>query len=414
MTRPVPPARLGELLLALTLLAAPACDRWETELPADTLWSRPLGGSLAVASGDLFVLAPMGHPGLAQYASTFTEPGYPPVLVRLASSDGHTVFARQLQISAVSLAAMNAGPDLAMAFTESGGLEGAATVGADDGMVRWSTRAPCTRMNRFNARPLAAIDAAGAIVMAVCDGNQDVLQKWSPVENRRLWSRPWRQAGEGYATDLAVGDDGDITFAARFYNTVDAGLGPLVTEGGEGHLIARFSGADGQPRWAVAVAGDMTYHPFVGLGPGGQVAISGAFTGKLIAGAHHLGASYDARGNQDVYVAGLSADGVFQWVQALRGADFDHNSDVVVLPDGKVVASLNFGDYIAFGGSAFRAREHSDVLLAAFDGPTGRALRPRALLGSDGLWGGADALAADGTGRTFATNGSVTVALPPP
>ena len=311
----------------------------------------------------------MGHPGLAQYASTFTEPGYPPVLVRLASSDGHTVFARQLRISAVSMAAMSAGPDLAMAFTESDGREGAATVGTDDGSVRWSTRARCTRMNRFNARPLAAVDATGAVVMAVCDGNEDVLQKWSPLENRRLWSRPWRQAGEGYATDLAVGDDGDITFAARFYNTVDVGLGPLVTERSEGHLIARFSGADGQPRWAVAVVGDMTYHPFIGLGPGGQVAISGAFTGKLIAGAHQPRRLLRCARQPGRLCGPLSADGVFQWVQALRGADFDHNSDVVVLPDGKVVASLNFGDYIAFGGSAFRAREQ-------FGPAAGRLRRP--------------------------------------
>jgi hypothetical protein len=143
---------------------------------------------------------------------------------------------------------------------------------------------------------------------------------------------------------MAVGVDGsgNVVLTGTTAGTVDFGGGPMTSAGGTDVFIAKYNSSGGY-LWARLYGGANSQRP-VGLAvdSGGNIAIAGTFVGTLNFGTGSMANS----GEQDVFVAKLSADGSGLWSQKLGFPDDTipsfSASDVAMDPAGNVILTGTF------------------------------------------------------------------------
>lgn len=181
-----------------------------------------------------------------------------------------------------------------------------------------------------------------------------------------VWSK--RYGGPGVAKPQAVAVDakGNVFIAGGFTNTISFGSTTLTSAGGTDAFIAALDDK-GVAKWAYRYgdAGEQIANA-VAVDSRGDVSFAGALAGAADFG----GGALTSKGEDDVFVAKLSANGVYQWGQRFGEGGPQRAFGLAVDGGGNLVLSGTFAGALDFGGGALPNRGGRDVFVAKL-GPKG-------------------------------------------
>jgi hypothetical protein len=268
-----------------------------------------LGSDQLVSAGetDAFV-AVLDADGQPRWAERLGGPGFDAATAVVVGKDGGPIVIGQVSGSLL------AGD---RSLTTSGDSDIAVAAFSPDGAIRWATTLGGPGWDTAAA---AALTAAGDLAIAGTSG-----------------------AGER-RDQLAEAGDADVLVA-------------LVGPRGRTRWTRRFGGPDWDQAFAIAAA------------PGGELAVGGAFTGRL----EIDGTGLVSAGRSDGFLVRLAPAGRLRDAQRLGGAGDDAVTAVAVARDGSTTLAGHFADRVQLGGAELESAGDSDLFVARSD-PDGRPL----------------------------------------
>ena len=179
------------------------------------------------------------------------------------------------------------------------------------------------------------------------------------------WTKVFASSSEGFASAAAFAThpSGDLLLTGSYTGTLrfDAAtdLGASSAAGYSQIFVASFD-PTGAHRWSRGF-GDQQHNSWgrgIAVGADGVAVITGSFGGTIHFGATQLSATPYTKlttsllvGN-DIFVAGLDADGATRWASGFGDRDIDQGNAVAVEVSGDVYATGAFAGTVDFGGSS--------------------------------------------------------------
>ena len=205
------------------------------------------------------------------------------------------------------------------------------------------------------------LDLGGAPLISA--GEYDIFLALFNAEGQHIWSRSFGDASNDKARDLAVSAEGDILLSGDFFQTIDFGGGPLISEGDKDAFLARFD-LEGNHVWSQGF-GDAQFQSAsaVAFDTDGNAILGGNFRGSIDLG----GGSLDAFDAQDIFIACFDAGGGHLWSQSFAGfydqwiMDLDTDGFGGFALAGSFAGSLDWGDEVQV------AMDGQDAYQAHFD-----------------------------------------------
>ncbi len=163
-----------------------------------------------------------------------------------------------------------------------------------------------------------------------------------------------------YIDDLDVDGNGNVFLFGRFTRGIDLGGGALAGIGPSDLFLARFD-RTGAHAWSKAIG-----NPFEEVAGGlavdqaGAIALTGSFDKEL----DFLGTKLTARGEADVFVARVSADGALLWATSFGGDREDIGQAAAVDKAGNVVVAGWFESSMEVGGAPLKSKGYRDGWVA--------------------------------------------------
>ena len=186
-----------------------------------------------------------------------------------------------------------------------------------------------------------------------------------PVENAWGQAPNWQWAlspGYGEAASVAVGTGGSSVVCGTFRNRATFGAISLTSPNFEDMFVAKLS-SSGAYEWAVNTGNMNGVKGYaVATDPTGNVYVAGEFSDTV-----HFGSSVlICNGFSDVFIAKLSPAGVWQWAVRGGGSSFDGGNGLVVDSRGDVyVTGWFFSPTVSFGSTTCMNQGTSTDLFVA-------------------------------------------------
>ncbi|MBM4359865.1 MAG: hypothetical protein FJ096_17315, partial [Deltaproteobacteria bacterium] len=189
----------------------------------------------------------------------------------------------------------------------------------------------------------------GATLVSV-NGTDDVfvIRFDSTVQNIR-WARV---IGGGYpdqVTRLAVGPDGSIGLVGIFSYSINVDKNLLLIGDAQDSYVVVLDGDTGTMRWAAPVVGTADVHALaIGFDAAGNVVLGGTFqptSGQTTGSLSLFGKDWTTAGQQDGFLAKLSATGQPLWQHTVGGPGIDRILSLRVEGDNVVAAGSTSGGY---------------------------------------------------------------------
>ncbi len=288
-----------------------------------------------------------------------------------------------------------------------------------NGWLRSVAANPRSQANRIAVCGRAVQAAKELVPGAQYAGGHDIVIAMFNSAGAKLWSLQVGGAGNEECNALAIDDKGDL-YAAGKFDSAALTFGKLPPLEGPKSFsryiwLAKFDGATGKPRMAVASSGAGHASPrSIAIDGAGKVILAGQFTSSVTFGNVKL----SGFGADDAFVAKLdpSAGLAPTWAVALGGPEFDAASGVAVTSSGDVWATGSF-NLTTQGAAALTAKGSSspDVFLLGLDGRTGATLFAQSF--GDAATQAGDAIAvnrfgADQVALAGTLNGSIELPAP--
>lgn len=236
----------------------------------------------------------------------------------------------------------------------------------------WATRAPGAS---FSSGLDLAVDGDGnTVVVGVLSGDvqfgPDLIEapfdagfiaKLSP-EGEWLWARQVGQEPSAMVTSVAVDAQGAVYVTGWFWGTATFGGQTLEALDADDAFIARLS-ADGAWEWARQIEGNGARGTALVVDPDGAPVVMGGFWGEAILGDETL----TAEGFGDVFLARLTPQGDFTWVEQLASSEVVNGAALAVGEDGELVVAGDFSGMLSVGPHTRVAGGFSDAFVAKLD-----------------------------------------------
>jgi hypothetical protein len=201
-------------------------------------------------------------------------------------------------------------------------------------------------------------------------GHDALLARLEPTGKVR-----WVQQLGGEYNDairsVAVDGQGNLYLLAEFVDTAAFGGEPLKNQGNAGAdlAIVKLDG-NGKHLWSRSLGSKLSdIAGTVAVDPAGGVTITGAFEGKLIAGAD----TYVSVGQLDTLIAHYTADGTLAWVKTWGGEGTDIPGGVVADASGNLIVTGWYEGAVLFGKTALASKGNRDVFAVKMS-PAGEVL----------------------------------------
>ncbi|WP_167857003.1 SBBP repeat-containing protein [Hymenobacter aquaticus] len=186
--------------------------------------------------------------------------------------------------------------------------------------------------------------AFGATTLSSQADSEAFLAKLSP-QGGWQWARQSVGQEQTVISSLGLDAAGSVYAAGYFAGTTRFGHAALTTSGTHDAFVAKASG-DGRWQWATAAGGPSTdYAQAIAVSPQGNVFVTGSFSGQASFGSLQL----SSRGGDDAYVARLSAQGGWQWVQTLQGPALEEGRAICIGPGESLYVAGRFSAAARYG-----------------------------------------------------------------
>lgn len=208
----------------------------------------------------------------------------------------------------------------------------------------------------------------GAHIVGVVDfgtgplvaAGQDIVLARYDADGAAVWAKKFPGSGGTLLFDVAADAAENIAITGWFNGDVDLGGGKLVNTGKVDIYLAKFD-ATGKHLWSKRFGGpELDFATATGIGPGGEVFVSGDSHGALDLGGGVLANA----GANDIFVAKYSAAGVHQWSKRFGDAAAQVNASLDVGSDGHALLAGWFLGSVDFGGDSLVSAGEGDVYLA--------------------------------------------------
>jgi hypothetical protein len=244
-----------------------------------------------------------------------------------------------------------------------------------------------------------AVDFGGGL-LAGADAEPDVVVVALDASGEHRWSRRFGDDALQSASSVAVASGGDVIVAGLADGTIDFGEGPLSEVGTRDLFIARLD-AGGEHVWSRRFGATKLgiRSGAVALSPGGDLILTGVFTGQLDLGGGPMDAPEDGYA---AFAAKLHGDGSHVWSRAFP-ASGDPDVSAAVDRDGNTYLTGMFTGTLDLGAGPLTSVNDgptppgADLYLAKL-GPDGHTIYAR-MFGGSGFTGYASQIAVTDDGR---------------
>lgn len=174
------------------------------------------------------------------------------------------------------------------------------------------------------------------------------------------WAVQSTGTGLSQVKNIAIDADGNSYVVGFFADNARFGSSVLISQGRSDLFAAKLSSA-GIWEWAVAVGGSGSDNAAgVAVDASGHVFVTGSFSNQASFGTTTL----TSRGDMDVFVAQISAQGQWLWAIGAGGPGQDQARDLTASSTGELLVAGQFAETAVFGTSQLISNGSSDAFVA--------------------------------------------------
>jgi hypothetical protein len=245
---------------------------------------------------------------------------------------------------------------------------------------------------------LGSLDFGGGALNSA--GDEDIFAAKLDKDGGHVWSAVYGGSGYHLGADIAVDQEGGAILTGTFNDSVDFGLGPLVSEGFFDAYVAKIDGA-GKPAWSRRISGKgEQIGEGVFVDAAGDIFVSGDFSKELDAGGDVIQSLPDEGWpGYDFYIVKLDSEGQTVWAKGFGDAMPQHIKDIAPDGQGGVILLADIYGGVDFGGASLTASQQA-LGLAKLDAG-GKHVWSDLFLDADIHEAGG--IAVDGEGNVFLT-----------
>ena len=350
-----------------------------------------LGKSIALDSaGNSYVTG--FFTGTATFGSTsLTSCGWYDIFVAKMDADGIWQWAKQaggsFEDSGKSIALDSAGNSYVTGHFEGTAIFGSTSLTSSgntdifvakldvDGNWLWATKAGGSG---FNFGCSIALDSAGnsyvtgkfygtatfgSASLTSC-GNYDIFVAKMDADGNWQWATSAGGSSGDSGTSIVLDSAGNSYVTGEFKHNATFGFTSLTSNEYPDIFLAKMD-ADGNWQWATRAGGSSDdYCGCIALDSTGNSYVTGKFIGTAIFGSISLTSS----GLDDIFVAKMDADGIWQWATRAGGSDYDCGYSIALDSAGNSYVTGHFEGTAIFGSTSLTSSSGSyDVFAAKMD-----------------------------------------------
>jgi hypothetical protein len=189
------------------------------------------------------------------------------------------------------------------------------------------------------------------------------VAKLDPNGNE-IWSKRFGEAGDQRALAVAVDLQKNMYVTGWFKGSIDFGMGPVTSAGGEDGFILKL-GSGGNVLWSQTFGDTVDQRPqAVTLDASGNPLVAGYFGGSM---AVNGGNTLTSAGDHDVFLVKLNSLGNHQFSKSFGGVGQQEATAVVADSTGHIVMAGNFEGTVDFGGGPLISAGATDVFVTKLD-----------------------------------------------
>ncbi|MBA4851473.1 SBBP repeat-containing protein [Emticicia sp. BO119] len=163
---------------------------------------------------------------------------------------------------------------------------------------------------------------------------------------------------------IAVDGSGNFYVVGMYSGSVTFGATTLTSSGHSDIFIAKYNKA-GVVQWAQSAGGTAgEYGSDIAVDASGNIYITGGFSGTATFGT----SSITSGGNNDVFIAGYTNNGVLLWVQQVGGAGDAMGTSIAIDESNNVYVTGNYANTATFGATSITSQSFTyDIFIAKYD-----------------------------------------------
>ena len=195
-------------------------------------------------------------------------------------------------------------------------------------------------------------------------GGWDVFVAKLDADGNWLWVNRAGGLQDDGGLGISVDNQGSVYVTGTFKDNAAFGDSILTSRGGSDIFVAKLDN-NGNWLWAVPAGGSGgDLGSGIATDSAGNSYITASASGTVYFGANQ----FSGLGSVDIYAAKLDADGNWLWIRQAGGTGPDHSGGIAVSPCGsRVVLTGDFYSTAAFGASSLVSSGGNDIFTAGLD-----------------------------------------------
>jgi len=194
-------------------------------------------------------------------------------------------------------------------------------------------------------------------------GDRDVFVAKLGTDGNWLWAEQAGGSDDDNGRGISVDADGNSYVSGMFEGTATFGADELTSSGMNDVYVAKL-GTDGNWQWVKQAGGsssDVAHS--ISVDADGNLYVTGFFRETATFGDFTLTSS----GEHDIFVAELGTDGDWQWVKQAGGSGIDVGEGISVDANGNLYVTGHFEGTAAFGDTTLTSSGGGDIYVAGLD-----------------------------------------------
>jgi hypothetical protein len=194
-------------------------------------------------------------------------------------------------------------------------------------------------------------------------GNYDIFVAKLGTSGSWLWARKAGSTGEDKGHGIAVSPAGTCYLSGYFSGSATFGETNLASSGSDDIFIAKIN-SSGSWQWAHQAGGSIRDRgESISIDSIENCFVTGYYNGNATFGVE----DFSSAGSSDIFVAKLSSDGTWQWVESGGNSNTELSQDIVTDSAGNCFVTGMFTSNTVFGEHSISSAGFQDIFVAYID-----------------------------------------------